>query len=771
MERSPEISIIMPVYNMAQYLDQSVRSWLSQTMDNIEIICIDDASTDTSLEVLNGLAAEDSRIRVISLKQNKSAWTARKIGVKEAKGDYILFADADDAIREDACEKLYHEMKVEPVDILHFGSELINVNGLPDEWIKSLESFLEPFAGTLYGKEILTACFGEKRYAFTLWNKMFSASLCKRALENQPDLVLPKGQDKLTYFILSFYADSYKGIPGTKYYKYYYGRGSGGYQLISLKQFERYCKMGLVSDALSDFLTQVSAREQFKDIELVFQQELLTDCASTWLHRLSEEDKRCGFDKMLEYWDSTNIISFIADNLDDKRYEFAKQIKGAHSLEHKSTRIRTIATYYHSIENGGIARVLCSLVYLWENMGFQVIVITDQPPSQKDYNLPATVKRFIVPDFLTISGKNYDERASIMSKIIKDNNVDLVVYHAWVSHLMLWDELIIKSHGSAFIAYCHGVFSYALMTPWIRYQEIIAPYLLADAIVTLSDVDAKFWECFNDNVKTVQNPFTGNVSEWKPSQCDSHDILWVGRLSDEKNPYDALEIIKKVKKEIPDAKLYFLGESKVAGYEQALKSKVIESDLEDNVVFLGFHKDVHSYYEKASILLLTSKFEGYCLVLQEGMMAGLPIVMYELPYLTLTQNNSAINAVKQGDIQEAARLIVDLFRNENKRHKQATESRRFVEKIVGCDFKIVWEEIFDSLNKKQVEIQKDSERLMMETLVKHLDIGYQPYRDREPLLNRRIMKNAMSLVRFKDAATEKGLLSAIRDALREQKKN
>ena len=124
---SPKISVIIPVYNMGQYLDQSIESWTAQTLKDIEIILINDASTDNSFDVLQKWTKKDSRIVLHSFSENQSAWTARKWGIMAAKGEYIMFGDADDTISPEACEELYSEMRRDPVDILHFNSVIVNV--------------------------------------------------------------------------------------------------------------------------------------------------------------------------------------------------------------------------------------------------------------------------------------------------------------------------------------------------------------------------------------------------------------------------------------------------------------------------------------------------------------------------------------------------------------------------------------------------------------------------------------------------------------------
>lgn len=115
----PKISIIAPVYNMSKYLQQCLDSVLSQSLKDIEIICINDGSTDNSLEILNCYAKKDSRIIVMN-KKNEGQGVARNEALKVAKGEYILFLDPDDWLEGDALEKMYTKITNDDGDILVF---------------------------------------------------------------------------------------------------------------------------------------------------------------------------------------------------------------------------------------------------------------------------------------------------------------------------------------------------------------------------------------------------------------------------------------------------------------------------------------------------------------------------------------------------------------------------------------------------------------------------------------------------------------------------
>jgi glycosyltransferase involved in cell wall biosynthesis len=102
----PEISIIVPVYNSAESLRAAVDSALAQTFGDIEVICVDDGSTDGSARILADMAAADPRIRIIPLPSNRGASAARNAGIDAARGNYVFFLDSDDHVPAMALERL-----------------------------------------------------------------------------------------------------------------------------------------------------------------------------------------------------------------------------------------------------------------------------------------------------------------------------------------------------------------------------------------------------------------------------------------------------------------------------------------------------------------------------------------------------------------------------------------------------------------------------------------------------------------------------------------
>lgn len=115
-EREILVSVVMPVYNACRYLRPAIESLMKQTLREIEIICVDDGSTDTSLDMIKIFQQIDDRIRIVT-ETNAGPGLARNNGLKRARGEYIAFLDADDFYESDMLEALYTEAKAKDLDI------------------------------------------------------------------------------------------------------------------------------------------------------------------------------------------------------------------------------------------------------------------------------------------------------------------------------------------------------------------------------------------------------------------------------------------------------------------------------------------------------------------------------------------------------------------------------------------------------------------------------------------------------------------------------
>ena len=116
-----KISVILPVYNVEKYLRKCLDSLVDQTYRNIEILCVDDGSTDSSRKILDEYADKDNRVRILTQK-NSGQGAARNYGMDEVAGTYIIFVDSDDWCDLEMCEKLIYTIQTFQVDFVMCGA-------------------------------------------------------------------------------------------------------------------------------------------------------------------------------------------------------------------------------------------------------------------------------------------------------------------------------------------------------------------------------------------------------------------------------------------------------------------------------------------------------------------------------------------------------------------------------------------------------------------------------------------------------------------------
>lgn len=218
-----KVSVIVPIYNVENYLEESLSSVLSQTLEDIEIICVNDGSTDNSLNILNDFAQKDSRIKIFS-QENLGVSVARNNALKKASGDYIYFFDADDYICPTGLEKLYISAVNNDSDISIFKAMVFN-NDFSDAYeshmcvIDSLYPNCDFENQTFNHRDIKKFILNTPQMP---WNKLFK----KKFLDKYEDIEFPPN---LPYNDVVFHVKSmlraYK-ISFVPEYLYYYRKNN-----------------------------------------------------------------------------------------------------------------------------------------------------------------------------------------------------------------------------------------------------------------------------------------------------------------------------------------------------------------------------------------------------------------------------------------------------------------------------------------------------------------------------------------------------------------
>ena len=167
----PNVSVIVPVYNVEKHIRRCLTSIQQQSLDDIEIVVVNDASPDNSMAIVQEMAKDDQRIKILNHETNMGLMWTRRTGYMSATGDYITFCDSDDYMPKDALEKLYSAAAVSNADIISGNSIYLTVNGEELLWKSELN----------YGNtkvDVLKSLL-RRELGHNLWGKIFRASLFK----------------------------------------------------------------------------------------------------------------------------------------------------------------------------------------------------------------------------------------------------------------------------------------------------------------------------------------------------------------------------------------------------------------------------------------------------------------------------------------------------------------------------------------------------------------------------------------------------------------
>ena len=727
-----QISVIVPAYNVGAYIDECLESLMGQSFKDIEVICVDDCSTDDTSVRIAEWQKRYGQIRLIKESANSSASKCRKDGIKAAEGRYIMFADADDYLEPDACKIAYKAITDRKTDIVHFGAFIENYAGLAQERIQSNKKAVSPYFEQV--EDVFKACFIDKHFSHTLWNKIYDARLCKKAIEYIDDGSYPKANDLYLGFFIMYFAGSYSAI-GDEIYHYCFGRGMTGRNHMDLKGFERHCKSWKVYEKLASFEDPLH-KDGFDQALEKIAGSLLNEQVNRLIRNISLQDKAEAL-KILLKEKNVSAFEFVKQLACIKWYERADcaSLLRYLDLEKDNKEIRTIGLYYRSVRNGGAQRVVANTASYLCTQGYDVILITDEEAGPEDYPVLKGVRRAIVPDFEEFKAGKFAARADAFYRLIDEYEIDALIDSMWATPGFLWDMMSIRSHPRRpyFIVHTHSAAGLFFSIPGDEVRETRNSFSMADAIVTLSKTDQRYWKNINGNVYVIPNPLDPLADV--QGKRKGNTVLWLGRLSMEKQPFDAVRIMEEVLKQLPEARCLMVGDGD-SGICRQLNDLIAEKQLP---IFLeGFHSDVGEYYKNADVLLATSAYEGFGLTLYEAASYALPIVMYEIPWLDFNDAIQGYEAVPQGHVKEAAEKIVSLLSNTGLWASKSALISDSYKECASKDHLKGWPKVMEDLSQgRKGQIVKDD---LVEELIYFHEKNYRRHKEKEDELNDKLKR-------------------------------
>ena len=244
----PEVSIIIPFNNVENYIEQCINTVISQTLKDIEIILINDASTDKSRSIVLDFMQKDKRIKLIELNERKGQGFARNRGIELAKGEYIGFVDSDDFIEPDMFEKMYNTAKNSGCDIIM--CLVKEYDDLNDKYITSDYYSLAPLCGL---KNNIFSAKDTKDNILdinvALWNKIYKRSYLKKTGEKFPEGFI---YEDLPFFFGTYLPAEKIQIIWEFFYNYRINRKNSTMQQFNNKILDRLPMVSLTYEKLKN---------------------------------------------------------------------------------------------------------------------------------------------------------------------------------------------------------------------------------------------------------------------------------------------------------------------------------------------------------------------------------------------------------------------------------------------------------------------------------------------------------------------------------------
>ena len=310
-------SFVVIAYNDELYIKDCLSSIQSQTYHDIEVIVVDDCSSDDTAAIIAKTIDGDSRFRLVRRQQNAGAHIARMTGVRETHGEHVIFVDGDDRVQSDLCEQLNRKYETVQPDILRFGIHVIPLHA-SDEFTKALESSFNADFDYRAGKEIMLSVFSDSygtRDTWSVVDRSFAGNFVRESFAMMTAQPLGRMEDAYEFFVLADRARSMGVLKGYRGLLYSYGTGLSGNGMQTLTRFKEG-QQG-IHGSLEALLRYAESRKDpvVSQCARWMRRTVLSIVGRDWAGRLSMNDQIAAVAEIRKTWGETETAYIISEPL------------------------------------------------------------------------------------------------------------------------------------------------------------------------------------------------------------------------------------------------------------------------------------------------------------------------------------------------------------------------------------------------------------------------------------------------------------------------
>lgn len=659
----PSVSIVIPTHNDEAWVAAALDSCLAQSHKSIEILCVDDASTDSTREIIEQYCARDPRIRLINHEVNSSAFTSRRTGVEAAAAQYVLFLDGDDELAPTAAEKSLALARRGDADVVGFGVDLTKADGKRN---RVFEGELQPKHKSLTGTAILAKLFAPGKTAHGhIWGYLFKTELLRGVYADLPqDIHLKRANDLPVTFLALARASSYVSTP-EHLYRYFFLRGRSGHRVRSMDEFEFYLEavrsIEVIRDAVLEPATEWSDPDK---VVACYESARLSVIAGVLRYGMGAVDDDLLQECLVALENRVGRIDVIgaAAGFVPEALGTISRISATTPEARSPRRHVLICTW--QLTTGGVQGVVVSQARYLRQVGFDVSIVIFGL-AESVYELPEEVRVF------RVKGSTRAQRVSSWAEICRESGADVIFDHR-VLYYREWPfyALAARSLGVPTIGFLQS-FSLRPILDDNHNLSFLADNLpLLETVLVTSPTDVAYWKLRGiPDVVTLPTPPSPTLLEHTPrtepipAPDGTVELIWWGRLDQNlKQVRSLIPITAELRERGVDAVMTIIGPDSNNLTAAQLRRAAAKRGIADAVNVLGpLHgQALVDAVAHAHVYVFTSIIEGSPLSMVEAQAMGLPVAMYELPWLANLIGNDGVVTARQGDARGLARQIETL---------------------------------------------------------------------------------------------------------------
>lgn len=655
---APKVSLVIPVHNKEAFLDKCIDSAINQTLSDIEIIIVDDASTDGSLAIIREYEKNDKRIKVIAKSVNEGTHRARQSGVAVSTGDYVTFLDSDDFLMHDGLAKAW-SIVAKGYDIGVFELNTIDHTRKDSSRVSGRTRWFGKLTERAYSyNEKKEFGLGNNELPTFMWNKIFEGALARYAFSQMEPIYSILYEDKYEFLVLNHYARNlYRSREIVVNYVLSTGISTGRIAASVLENVEAHLA---ILPAFANFCKQ----HGYASIEKYFRKFVLNKVAD-WLKAVEKRQIPtyiCTINKFFNYYE---LICAIYNNYKTNTFEIS-EIFSDYKINNNDLPITRIGMLFDRLEGGGIETTIRNICSVLNGYNYEItLFIYDKTTNEE---LISTLGQNIKVVYIAPHGGTDEQLLSHLLDLyrsLRQNKIQLL-FHWWVhSPYNLWDAILCRLLGIDIMTSVRFDHNYDLLMRNHPYNHIniINTLKIYDKVTCLTHSADIYYKSQGINSVYLPNAPRHDPRPL-PDAKPENNIAFLGRLGDcKKGVNEALAVVAKLLKTCPDALLIFIGGFEDANRQESFYKRIQSMGLSDNVQQLDWVPEPAAVLDKCKLMLMTSFMEGFPNSALDAQSRGLPIVMYALD-VTIAIGNPAIVQVPQGDCEAAAREIARILQDD-----------------------------------------------------------------------------------------------------------